>query len=787
MRIVRSATAVFDFTAVELTQQDLRFSARGHVESEESSGVGGRFTFPLQTEGSLRLVAGANGSVHVLDGALELCGALLLDAPGSRVVIGNLMILPLGDGALEIETTLDEASGPYPTFHIPASLLQANSVDARLSVTGELFLDSGWAESAGLEQLAGVPVGRLTIESDPLPPTSDEAVPSGSCGSAAADGAVASSGPDVIIGDLQSVVRFDRIGDITAYAVGTNACNIGTQRVNWISYTNQHPVIIQNMYRLKDDRFEQIGMSWLKHGFYVVSQSLCTPCNDPTDGTQLGVGCSDPYSAYLNGVQTNMSPRSTVNAHTGEFPLWQGSAPADTIERRLEVHDADLKPSLNTGARYFIEGLYITPDEHAWDTNDNNASYREVTVTEPSANFFSVTVSSRVPTQRQQPAVRAWQDVDPAVTETDIHVPGEGLFILAAKSYEVTPGVWRYSYALENLNSDRSGQRFSVPLPAGATVSNVTFHGIAHHSGEIYDTADWSAVVSGSSITWSTTPFGVNENANALRFNTTFGFHFDASVAPMTTTVTIGLFRPGFPPEVTGRSVGPTLDLTDCNGNGVDDACDVDCAAAGCAPPCDTSGDCDTDGVPDECQPDCDGDTIPDVCELADCPPGDLTCADCNHNLTPDGCEADCDLDGIPDDCDPPGDADGDGIDDCADLCPSATIGSKCTCPLLAECCWGLSCIPDYPRLSCLSDGGTPGCIEAPCRQGCLLGDVNDDGDIDHRDVARQQNCFSGPANAPGFTAPAMECVIPLDFDGDEDVDLDDYRQMQREVSGPRG
>ncbi len=45
----------------------------------------------------------------------------------------------------------------------------------------------------------------------------------------------------------------------------------------------------------------------------------------------------------------------------------------------------------------------------------------------------------------------------------------------------------------------------------------------------------------------------------------------------------------------------------DCNYNGVDDACDIDCAAPGCVPPdCGTSRDCNTSGVPDECEyPEC--------------------------------------------------------------------------------------------------------------------------------------------------------------------------------------
>ena len=46
------------------------------------------------------------------------------------------------------------------------------------------------------------------------------------------------------------------LGDITAlFRMGTNSCNIGDQPLNWVDATNQHPVIAQNMYRLKTGRF----------------------------------------------------------------------------------------------------------------------------------------------------------------------------------------------------------------------------------------------------------------------------------------------------------------------------------------------------------------------------------------------------------------------------------------------------------------------------------------------------------------------------------------------------
>ena len=80
---------------------------------------------------------------------------------------------------------------------------------------------------------------------------------------------------------------------------------------------------------------------------------------------------------------------------------------------------------------------------------------------------------------------------------------------------------------------------------------------------------------------------------------------------------------------------------TDCNGNGVPDECDI---ADG------TSSDCDGNGVPDECQSnDCNGNGVPDNCDIAD-----GTSEDCDGDGTPDECEPDSDGNGIIDDCEVP-------------------------------------------------------------------------------------------------------------------------------------
>ena len=91
-------------------------------------------------------------------------------------------------------------------------------------------------------------------------------------------------------------------GTQVGLAMATTSCNNGTTELNWFQLPNtDHPVIPQNLYRMSggasnNDRFEQIGQSWLKHAFTALQQNACGfGCTSSGTGTRLGVGCSDPY------------------------------------------------------------------------------------------------------------------------------------------------------------------------------------------------------------------------------------------------------------------------------------------------------------------------------------------------------------------------------------------------------------------------------------------------------------------------------------------------------------
>ncbi len=387
-----------------------------------------------------------------------------------------------------------------------------------------------------------------------------------------------SPGPDVIVSDLFGYVGYGNVGNIAALSFGTTSCNVGDTPVSWEEHSSQHPVIGQNMFRLLDGRFEQIGQAWLKHGFASLNQELCgCDCLNPGTYALLGVGCSDPYDASLNGVQGGLGPKFEVNPHTGAFP-WPFTAAGqvgNAIYKRLQVATADLDPALNPDAVYFIEGQYVAPDDAGAGNGNNNASHRQV-VPFWEGNKWRLSYTGMPPTQAERPAIMAWSDRDPEVQVAQVQIPNEGLLILAARATYLGNGVYHYEYALHNLNSDRAVGAFNVPIPDGIAPGNFGFHDVSYHSGEPFDGTDWAAAVVGTQLTWSTVSYDVNPDANALRWGTLYNFRFDAFSSPGTGNLKINLFKPGTPGTVSALMVAPAPPLIgDLNGDCLVDLTDL--------------------------------------------------------------------------------------------------------------------------------------------------------------------------------------------------------------------
>ena len=293
-----------------------------------------------------------------------------------------------------------------------------------------------------------------------------------------------SVGPDVIVGDLVGISKWGTIDGISAYSIGTTSCNVGDTVLQWDADTANHPAIGQHLYRLKDGRFEQIGISWVKHGFAALTGSLCCTCINPGNSQILGVGCSDPYSSNRNGDQNGtgccggLGPRYQINAANGgfTFPYDTLGDSGDLLYKRLQVKFDDLDPALNAGAKYYGEGHYVTPDDAAAANHHNNVSYKRVIVGNLQNDSY-VLLFTGGDVVRGCPAIYAWQAEDPdvviEVVEDDDNPLNDhdGRFYLGYRVTDNGDGTWHYEYALYNMNSHKSARTFKIPLVPGVTIT----------------------------------------------------------------------------------------------------------------------------------------------------------------------------------------------------------------------------------------------------------------------------------------------------------------------------
>lgn len=412
---------------------------------------------------------------------------------------------------------------------------------------------------------------------------------------------VRAAGPDLVVCHISGISGHGSLNDVAAFSFGTTATNVGTVPAKWIAETAQHPIIGQNVFRLANGRFEQLGQAWVKHGFSSTNQDLCGNCEDPEDGSLLGVGCSDSYSGTLNGTASNLGPKSEINAFTGMFPYPFGGPPlaGNVLERRVQLRHQDINPPLNVGARYIVEVHYVTRDDALAGNGLNNASWREVSFGPGGSVPFSGTLLGATETRKS--GVFAWQEFDSAVDITEFRVSNEGLFLVGAKATALGGGFWHYEFAVQNLNSDRSGLSFIVPVHSSSLVQNNGFKSVGYHSGETYSSSPWQFSRNSTSVMWTTQTFNTNANANALRWGTLYNFWLDVNAAPSDfSTITMGLFKPGQPDAVSAMMRGPNS----CGGVTVETACGDD-------------ADNDCDGLVDCFDIDCAGDAL-------NCPTGQV-------------------------------------------------------------------------------------------------------------------------------------------------------------------
>jgi hypothetical protein len=227
----------------------------------------------------------------------------------------------------------------------------------------------------------------------------------------------------------------------------------------------------------------------------------------------------------------------------------------------------------------------------------NNASYRKFNVGSLSGGGYNLSTTG--PTYQQKSAIYAWQAAIQSVELVTIDIPDDGRYIIGYNVTENPDGTYRYEYAIYNHTSDLCASSLTIPKAMGATVTNVGFRDIHHHSGEPYDTTDWTASVSKDAITWSVgSTYAENPDANVIRWSTLYNFWFDSDTPPAAGDVTMGLFKNDASTVFAGAIPAGTPPIPgDLDGNGVVNGADLAAVLAYWGTPAgDVNGDGTTDG-----------------------------------------------------------------------------------------------------------------------------------------------------------------------------------------------
>ncbi len=494
-----------DVRADQDERLNVAFTAAGDLQFDAHGSI-----FRDVLGGSLRV--SSRGVLHGAGGALALRGLELRRGPEERT-----LQVTSPDGRVWFE-----ADHMHHGVDRAARTLRLYNLDLRLTADAARLL--------GDVRYTDMAVGVLLLEAAvDIPPGSQEQ-PDGACTTpnwGAPHGDVAL----INIGSLQQMARDTTPPARVGIAPSATLKNVGTTDVPWYTkfsgvfppYNNdQHPFLVWNMYRLAGGALEQIGVSPLKHAF--VSVNANCGC---AGGNILWVGCEDTYGTGTNDSTGSLGPRSEIMPFTGYWQRCQSifdvncdgvqnSAPAraNPMDRRMAVLESELTTA---GATYYVDSWYVVRD----DINIfNTMGWRAVVPTPPGGSWtFALTTplaTGAVIDQWVNPS-------SPGPNAQSVDVATKfGRLRLAVRATDLGAGQWRYEYALMNFDFEPRIKSFALPLPAGASVSNVGFHDVDQNGA-----TDWTPTVGATSITWQAPSVTAAQD-----WSTLFNFRFTVNAAP---------------------------------------------------------------------------------------------------------------------------------------------------------------------------------------------------------------------------------------------------------------
>ncbi|MBX3464295.1 MAG: hypothetical protein KF830_14080 [Planctomycetes bacterium] len=350
-----------------------------------------------------------------------------------------------------------------------------------------------------------------------------------------------------------------------ALSFQNNLCNPGGIPIEWrtpggfVGSTIQtdHPKFGFMVAREVNGRLVQISdWSYCKHAFLSLNDPNCGSCTQPpAGGAQLGVGCSDIYSAANNASFTYLGPPWEINPFTG---VWNGVGsyfdigdpaqanfpqPADNVrslstsgwgnvKNRVTIQETDIQGGVSSGLFFMI---HVIHEGEPIDNRGDNTMSRPFTLNWSGTAWTTATTGT--PTLGS--ILTRWSGSTMAIGQNgggNWNNTFDGRFAVAVKVTGPTNGLWHYEYAVHNIDNAGGGASFRLPVCPSARVLNLGFRDIDKNPLN-----DWTATVSGGEIVWNATA------GNSHRWNQLFNFWFDSDAAPVAGNATIdqALLEPG--------------------------------------------------------------------------------------------------------------------------------------------------------------------------------------------------------------------------------------------------
>jgi|CXWL01.1.fsa_nt_gi hypothetical protein len=534
----------------------------------------GGYGFQIQAASDLKVMTENQAFGYYMDGNVRVKGGFAIRSGSVSVPVFNLTVKPTGPTQSSPLAIRDGLIGDLaPHLNMSHSITYLD-IDRRVLTMGwaDMTISREAAMALGKPQIEGLLIGGFTVFATVSP--SQAITPGGGNGG---NGGGDNTNADVNLFNMSGLTSMGRDGvaypnGITGMATLTTSCNKGSTNIDWFSPMNErHPVIVQDLFRVRLGRIEQIGSAYLKHGFFATNTTngACGVGVHPGTGTLLGPGLTDTYGTGNNGDRFYLGPRSEVNPFTGHWTAWgsffdvgtggavpdgqrsltsgqAGALPAH--KNRIEVRDQDLIIPGGESRQYLYQSFYLCEQEinlanqigtrqaniawngSSWACADNGAFIPDKAAIEQYVTMINAA--------KNVGAGDVLATVNRIVVETS--GVNQGWVYVACNPIRLGGGLWQYELSVFNYTSDRQIRELKVPMMTGMTVSSIGFRDSDQNGGN-----DWTSSYANGEIVWSTQTFAANPNANSLKYGGLYNFTFTTNVAPTTNAATVGLFKPG--------------------------------------------------------------------------------------------------------------------------------------------------------------------------------------------------------------------------------------------------